>query len=62
MGRGRIGVGNPGRRFGSRNRMSKRLARAILRDCEGELHELRAAGRHNQGAVIIGAFAVGVTG
>jgi hypothetical protein len=37
---GRFLAGNPGRPFGSRNRMSKRLARAILRDCEGELDEL----------------------
>ncbi len=39
-GRGRFAAGNPGRPFGSRNRMSKRLARAILRDCEGELDAL----------------------
>ena len=39
-GRGRFVAGNPGRPFGSRNRMSKRLARAILQDCEGDLHEL----------------------
>ncbi len=38
--RGRCVAGNPGRPFGSRGRMSKRLARAILRDCEGELDEL----------------------
>jgi hypothetical protein len=37
---GRFLPGNPGRPFGSRNRMSKRLARAILKDCEGELDEL----------------------
>ena len=37
---GRFLAGNPGRPFGSRNRMSKRLARAILRDCEGELDQL----------------------
>ena len=37
---GRFLAGNPGRPFGSRNRMSKRLARAILKDCEGELDEL----------------------
>ena len=37
---GRFAAGNPGRPFGSRNRMSKRLARKILMDCEAELHEL----------------------
>jgi hypothetical protein len=37
---GRFAAGNPGRPFGSRNRMSNRLARAILRDCEGELDVL----------------------
>jgi hypothetical protein len=31
---GRFAPGNPGRAFGSRNRMSKRVARAILRDFE----------------------------
>lgn len=36
--RGRFLPGHPGRPFGSRNR--ERLARAILKDCEGELDEL----------------------
>jgi hypothetical protein len=39
-GRGRFVAGNPGRPFGSRNRVSKRVARAILRDFEAEQHEL----------------------
>ncbi|HVN00432.1 MAG TPA: hypothetical protein VMT68_09470 [Caulobacteraceae bacterium] len=31
---GRFAPGNPGRAFGSRNRISRRVARAILRDFE----------------------------
>ena len=37
---GRFLPGNPGRPFGSRNRMSKRVARAILRDFEAGLDEM----------------------
>jgi hypothetical protein len=37
---GRFAAGNPGRPFGSRNRMSKRLARAILKDFEAGLDEM----------------------
>ena len=37
---GRFGSGNPGRPFGSRNRLSKRVARAILRDFESHQDEL----------------------
>ena len=33
-------AGNPGRPFGSRNRVSKRVARAILRDFEANQAEL----------------------
>jgi hypothetical protein len=37
---GRFARGNPGRPFGSRNRASKRVARAILRDFERNQDEL----------------------
>ena len=37
---GRFGAGNPGRPFGSRNRLSKRVARAILRDFEANQDDL----------------------
>ena len=37
---GRFARGNPGRPFGSRNRVSKRVARAILRDFEDEEDEI----------------------
>jgi hypothetical protein len=37
---GRFARGNPGRPFGSRNRVSKRVARAILRDFEANQAEL----------------------
>ena len=37
---GRFGAGNPGRPFGSRNRLSKRVARAILRDFEANQADL----------------------
>jgi hypothetical protein len=37
---GRFAPGNPGRPFGSRNRVSKRVARAILRDFESNQAEL----------------------
>ncbi|HEY3800536.1 MAG TPA: hypothetical protein VGL58_19460 [Caulobacteraceae bacterium] len=37
---GRFVRGNPGRPFGSRNRVSKRVARAILRDFETNQAEL----------------------
>lgn len=37
---GRFAQGNPGRPFGSRNRLSKRVARAILRDFEAHQHEV----------------------
>ena len=35
---GRFAAGNPGRPFGSRNRVSKRVARAILKDFEVNQH------------------------
>src|SRR5579885_2603178 len=37
---GRFAPGNPGRPFGTQNRMSKRVARALLRDFEANQHEL----------------------
>lgn len=37
---GKFGPGNPGRPFGSRNRLSKRVARSILRDFESHQDEL----------------------
>jgi hypothetical protein len=37
---GRFAAGNPGKPLGSRNRISKRVARAILRDFEAHQHEL----------------------
>ncbi len=37
---GRFAAGNPGRRLGSRNRVSKRVARAILEDFEANQGEL----------------------
>jgi hypothetical protein len=37
---GRFAAGNPGRPFGSRNRVSKRVSRAILRDFEANQGEL----------------------
>jgi len=37
---GRFGPGNPGRPFGSRNRVSRRVVRAILRDFEANQDEL----------------------
>jgi len=37
---GRFAAGNPGRPFGTRNRTSKRVARAILRDFEAHQDEL----------------------
>jgi hypothetical protein len=37
---GRFAAGNPGRPFGTRNRVSKRVARAILRDFEAHQAEL----------------------
>jgi hypothetical protein len=37
---GRFAAGNPGRPLGSRNRVSKRVARAILRDFEANQGEL----------------------
>ena len=39
-GRGRFAAGNRGRPFGSRNRVSKRSARAILRDFEAHQSDL----------------------
>ena len=39
---GRFAPGNPGRAFGSRNRISKRVARAILRDFEATQDEVLA--------------------
>jgi hypothetical protein len=39
---GRFAPGNPGRAFGSRNRLSKRIARAILRDFEATQGEVLA--------------------
>lgn len=39
---GRFLPGNPGRRFGSRNRISKRVARTILRDFEATQDEVLA--------------------
>ena len=39
---GRFLPGNPGRRFGSRNRVSKRVARAILADFEAHQDEVLA--------------------
>ena len=41
-GRGRFMPGNPGRPFGSRNRISKRIARSILRDFEASQDEVLA--------------------
>jgi hypothetical protein len=37
---GRFAAGNPGRPFGTRNRTSRRVARAILRDFEAHQDEL----------------------
>ena len=37
---GRFAAGNPGRPFGTRNRVSKRVARAILRDFETNQDDL----------------------
>ena len=37
---GRFGASNPGRPFGSRNRISKRVARTILKDFEAHQDEL----------------------
>jgi hypothetical protein len=39
-GRGRFAAGNAGRLFGTRNRVSKRVARAILKDFEANQEEL----------------------
>ena len=39
---GRFLPGNPGRRFGSRNRLSKRVARTILRDFEASQDQMLA--------------------
>ena len=39
---GRFAAGNPGRAFGSRNRVSKRVARAILADFEAHQDEVLA--------------------
>ena len=39
---GRFAAGNPGRTFGSRNRVSKRVARAILADFEAHQEEVLA--------------------
>ncbi len=39
---GRFAAGNPGRPFGARNRLSRRVARAILKDFEANQVELLA--------------------
>ena len=39
---GRFAAGNPGRAFGSRNRVSKRVARAILADFEAHQDDVLA--------------------
>ena len=41
-GRGRFAAGNPGRAFGSRNRISGRVVRAILRDFEASQDQVLA--------------------